>query len=435
MNWEKIYVEKTMTAQEAVAAFVKNGDKLFVGGLTTATETVQAVVDAAIAGNIKGIEMHGNMLLGNVDFSSPKLTEDTLRYYSFFHGALERNGTNYGSVAFMPLHLRNNGRHLAHVAPDVAIVPITPPDEKGYCNIGPQGFTPAGMRNAKKIIGQITPGLARVYGSEHDYHVSQFTAFVLGNETVSTISSSEASAEEKKIAEYIVDRIPDGACIQLGIGGLANAVGFGLRTKKHLGIHSEMYTESMAELQAEGIVDNSRKTFMPNRSVAGFALGPQKEYDYIDRNPHVYFTPYDFVNDVANIAANDNMMSINNALSIDLVGQVCSESIGFRHYSGSGGQVDYIRGATLSKGGQSFIAVSSVAKTKQGDKSRIVLNLEPGSIVTSLRAEVQNIVTEYGCVSLEFCDIPTRAKRLISIAHPDFREELTFNAKKHGLLY
>jgi len=435
MNWEMIFKERTMSAPEAVAEHIKDGDKVFAGGLTTATETLSAILDAVKKGDRKGITFHGNLLLGDLDFTNPSLSENNFRYHCFFGGGLERAGAKAHNVSFVPLHFNNFGRYMAHVEPDVAVLPMTPPDEKGYCNLGPSGYSPAGALNAKKIIAQITPELPRVYGSAHDFHVSEIAAFVLGDEPVATIPSLPASAQDQKIAEYIVDRIPDGACFQLGIGGLANAVGYGLRSKKHLGVHSEMYTESMAALQAEGIIDNSRKTFMPGRSVAGFALGSKEQYAFLENNPKVFFTPYEFVNDIQNIIANDNMISINNALSVDLTGQVCAESIGFRQYSGSGGQMDYIRGTTRSKGGKSFIAFPSTVETKDGPRSRIVLNLEPGSVVTSLRAEVQYMVTEYGCVNLQFCDIPTRAKRLISIAHPDFRDELTYQAKKVGYLY
>lgn len=435
MNYEKDYQVKTISAAQAVAEQVNDSDQIFVGGLTTATETVQAVLDAAKCGQRKGLILHGNMLLGNLDFTDPSFTEEVLRYRCFFGGGIERAGAKSSGVTFVPLQFHNFGRYMADVKPDVAILPMTPPDEKGYCNLGPMGFNPAGAHNARKIIAQITPELPRVCGSAHDFHVSEIAAFVQGSESVALIPSGNPSKEDQKIAEFIVDMIPDGACFQLGIGGLANAIGFGLRSKKHLGVHSEMYTESMAALQAEGIIDNSRKTFMPGRSIVGFALGTKEQYNFLANNPKVYFTPYEYVNDIQNIMANDNMISVNNALSIDLTGQVCAESVGYRQYSGSGGQMDYIRGATLSKGGKSFIAVSSVAKTKDGPKSRIVLTLDPGSVVTSLRAEVQYIVTEYGCVNLQYCDIPTRAKRLISIAHPDFRDELTYEAKKVGYLY
>lgn len=435
MDWEKIYRERTISIPQVVADHVHDGDQIFIGGLTTATETVQEILAVAKRGERKGLLLHGNLILGKLDFTQAHFPEDVLRYRCFFGGPIERAGATAENVSFVPMQFHYFGRYMAHIKPDVAIIPMTPPDEKGYCNLGPMGYNPAGSRNSKKVIAQITPDLPRVCGSAHDYHVSEIAAFVHGNEPLEELTSAAPSAEDKKIAEYIINMIPDGACIQLGIGSLANAVGFGLRSKKHLGVHSEMFTESMAALQAEGIIDNSKKTFEHGRSVVGFALGTKEQYEFLTNNPKVYFTPYEYVNNVQNIMANDNMISINNAMSIDLTGQVCAESIGFRQYSGTGGQVDYIRGATQSKGGKSFIAVSSVAKTRDGPKSRIVLTLEPGSTVTSLRAEVQHIVTEYGCVNLQFCDIPTRVKRLISIAHPDFRDELTYQAKKVGYLY
>ncbi|MDD5946022.1 MAG: acetyl-CoA hydrolase/transferase C-terminal domain-containing protein, partial [Clostridia bacterium] len=346
-----------------------------------------------------------------------------------------RAGAANGIVTHAPLHLSRLGEYTEHIAPDVLVLPMTPPNEQGYCNIGPAGYAAAAIKCSKKIIAQINSHIPRVYGSTHDIHVSDIAAFVEHEDHSYMPPSAEPSETDKKIASYILERIPDGACIQLGIGGTANAVGFGLKDKKHLGVHSEMYTDSMAYLQKLGVIDNSRKTFMPGRSVAGFAFNTELTNSFINNNPKVFFEPYHVVNNIQSIAANDNMVSINTTLSVDLTGQLCSESIGMKQYSGSGGQVDYIRGATLSKGGMSFIAMSSVANTKNGPVSKICLSLAPGSIVTTLRAETMYVVTEYGCVNLQFCDVPTRAKKLISIAHPDFRDELTFEAKKYGLLY
>ena len=435
MDWEKIYKEKTMTASQAAAMHIRDDDNIYIGGLTTATETIRAVMDRARKGELKGLVLHGNMLVGDLDFTQYDFPEEVLRYRSFFAGAIERAGIKAGNVSFVPMQFQNYGRYMAHVGPDVSIIPMTPPDEKGYCNLGPMGCHPAPVKASSRVIAQITPQLPGVCGSAHDYHVSEITAFVLGDEPVAVKPSATPTAEDLKIAGILIDMIPDGACIQLGIGTMANAVGYGLRCKKHLGVHSELYTESMAALQSEGIIDNSRKSFMPGRSVAGFAFGTKEQYDYLTRNPQVYFAPYEFVNDINNIMANDDLISINNAMAVDLTGQVSAESIGYRQYSGTGGQMDYIRGATRSKGGKSFIAISSVVNSKEGPKSRIVLSFEPGSAVTSLRSEVQHFVTEYGCVNIQYCDIPTRAKKLISIAHPDFRDELTYQAKKAGFIY
>ncbi|MEA4971767.1 MAG: acetyl-CoA hydrolase/transferase C-terminal domain-containing protein [Candidatus Metalachnospira sp.] len=435
MSFEEIYNTRLMTADEAVKTFVKNGDKIFIGGLSIATPILSSLLDKIKNDEYKNISAYGNLILSDIGLNDARLTPDKFRYYSFFNGKIEREGAKYGSVTHVPLHLSHFNDYFKHVSPDIAIVPMTPPNEQGYCNVGPAGYASAGITYSNKIVAVINKNIPRVYGSNHDYHVNDISGFVEFDEPVALAPSAPPSELENKIASYILEQIPDGACIQLGIGGTANAVGYGLKDKKHLGIHSEMYTDSMAYLQKIGVVDNSCKSFMPRRSIGGFSMGTQETLDFIANNPKVYYTPYEYVNDIRNIAANDNMISINTSLSIDLTGQMCSESIGFRQFSGSGGQVDYIRGATLSKGGKSFIAVSSVANTKNGPVSKICLSLAAGSTITTLRAEVMNIATEYGCVNLQYCDIPTRAKKLISIAHPDFRDELTFEAKKNGLIY
>ncbi len=435
MNIEEIYRSKLMTAEEAVKTHIKSGDKILLGGLGIADKVLSQVVESVKDGSLENISFYGNLITDDIGLDDETIPEGQLRYYAFFYGGYERSGAKNGVVTHVPLHLSHMESYMAQIGLDVAVIPMTPPDEQGYCNIGPAGYAPAGMNHSKKIIAQINKHIPRVYGSAHDYHVSQIAAFVEYDNDKTTPPSAPPTPTEERIASYILERIPDGACIQLGIGGTANAVGFGLKDKKHLGVHSEMFTDSMAYLHGIGVIDNSQKTFMPGRSVAGFAFNTEASRKFIDKNPKVFFEPYHVVNNIQSIAANDNMISINTSLSIDLTGQLCSESIGLRQYSGSGGQVDYIRGATLSKGGKSFIAVSSVANTKNGPVSKICLSLAPGSVVTTLRAETMYVVTEYGCVNLQFCDIPTRAKKLISIAHPDFRDELTFEARKNGLLY
>lgn len=435
MSYEEIYHSKIMTADEAVEKFIKNGDKLFIGGLSVATPVLSSLLNRIKNDKYRGISAYGNLILSDIGLNDENLTPDKFRYYSFFHGKYEREGTKFGSVTHVPLHLSHFQSYFKQVSPDIAIVPMTPPNERGYCNIGPAGYAPAGIANSKKIIAVINKYIPRVCGSNHDFHINDISGFVKFDEPIAQNPSAPPTELENKIACYILEQIPDGACIQLGIGGTANAVGYGLKDKKHLGVHSEMYTDSMAYLQKIGVIDNSQKSFMAGRSICGFSLGTKDTLDFIENNPKVYYTPYEYVNDIRNIASNDNMISINTSLSIDLTGQLCSESIGFRQFSGSGGQVDYIRGATLSKNGKSFIAVSSVANTKNGPVSKICVNLAKGSTVTTLRAEVMYIVTEYGCVNLQYCDLPTRAKKLISIAHPDFRDELTFEAKKNSLIY
>lgn len=433
--WERHYEQKVMSAEDAVRAFAPSGSKVFIGGLDVARHTLEALLQRVLAGEVEGIELHGNMTNSDLGLDRLAVPEGRFRYRSFFNGANERTGMRAGSATYVPLHLSNTERYLASVRPDVAIVPMTPPDEHGRCNIGPLGFTPAGLRHARAIVAQINPCLPAVNGTAHDYHVSQLAAVVEHAEPLAPVAPAACAPEELKIAEHIVDRVRDGACIQLGIGGLANAVGQGLRSKRHLGVHSEMFPDVMAELQREGVIDNSRKTHLPGVSVAGFAVGTPQLHAFIERNPAVLFTPYERVNDFDMIRANDDMVSVNSAIAVDLTGQVCAESFGSRQYSGTGGQVDYVRGAAASKGGMSFVALTSRARTSAGPASKIVPTLAPGSVVTTLRTDVHLVCTEYGCVDLRFCDIPTRAKRLISIAHPDVRDELAREARALGLLY
>ena len=434
MTYEQIYQSKLTTVEDAINSHIKDGDAVYISALSCAHLLAKEVVRKCKLKELTDIKFHGNMVTDDLGLDET-LDPKNLTYYSFFHGPHERAAIKHNLIKFTPNHLSQFGNYMKSVSPDVSLVQMTPPDEHGYCNIGGTGYLPDALKYSKKIIAQINKNLPRVIGSCHDYHVSEIAAFVECDRDIFIPPIPEPNEIEKKIASYIIERIPDGACMQLGIGGTANAVGYGLVDKKHLGVHSEMFTDSLAFLQSKGVVDNSQKTFMPGISVTGFTFNTPLTNSFINKNPKVYFTPYSFVNDINNISANDNLISINTALSVDLMGQVASESIGFNQYSASGGQVDFVRGATLSNGGKSFIAIPSVANTKNGPVSKISLTLSPGTTVTTLRAEVMYIVTEYGCVNLQFVPIDERAKRLISIAHPDFRDELTFEAKKSGLIF
>jgi acyl-CoA hydrolase len=438
MEWPIRYQHLNMTAREAVSRYVKSGNTVTFGGGCFPGELTHELMRQIKADKLRRITLVGTMAIKPFDeLFDPSFIEKKFRYTSFFHGDPERRAAKVGTTSFVPMQYNIFGEYLRKLSPDVAFVMVTPPDSEGYCNLGPMapGVNCTMVRYAKKIVAQVNAKQPRVYGKEVNIHVSDIEAFVPHDEELTVYQTAETSETDIKIASNIIDLIPDGACLQIGIGGVANAVGYGLKGKKHLGIHTEMYTESMMELQKTGVIDNSRKTLNPGVSLAGFAMGKKPLYAFTDKNPQLYFAPFDYVNDVNNIAANDNMVSINTAISIDLTGQVCSESIGFYQFSGTGGQVDFVRGATKSKGGKSFFCVSSTVNTKDGKKSRFVLSLAPGSAVTTLRAEVMYVATEYGCVNLWGEDIPTRAKRLISIAHPEFRDELKRQAKEAGLLY
>lgn len=439
MSWQKEYQSRLMTAEDAVDAIIKDNDVVAVGGLAIAAVPVEAMLAKIKAGKLRGISLEANLLTDPISIDDPSLKPDMFRYRSFFFGAVDRGGYKAGTTTFVPMQFNNYRRYmLTRVNPDVGIINVTPPDEKGCCNIGPlgAGFNPAVVESSKKLIAQVNRNVPYVYGEQMHVPVSRFAAFVEADRDIPEYPMPKITDEDQKIADFILEHIPNGACIQLGLGGMANAVGYGLKDKKELGVHTEMFTESMAHLHDIGVITNSRKTFMPDVSVCGFTLGNKKQYDYVNRNKNLHYAPYSVTNHVENIAKNDNMISINNAMAIDLGGQVCSENIGFRHFSGTGGQVDFVRGASYAKNGKSFLAISSTVETRaEGLKSRIVLDFPPGGATTTLRSDVQYIVTEYGCVNLFGEDLPTRAKLLISIAHPRFRDELLFEAKKHNIVY
>lgn len=439
MEWEKVYKEKLMTAEEAINRFVHSNQTIGIGGMALASAPLLAIFDKIKKGELTGITMVGDLLTDFLPLDDPNLTPDKFRYNSVFFGGFERKGYAARNTAFIPTQFHHYTKIIETIHPNVAVIPFSMPDENGYCNIGPINacINPVVVENSDVLIAQVSPNMPRACGHESlQVHVSKMAAIVESNQDILEFPVAKVSEIDQQIANNILPLIPDGACIQLGLGGTANAVGYGLKEKKHLGIHTEMFTESMMWLQEQGIIDNSRKTFMPGVSVAGFTLGRKGIYDFCNSNKDTYFGPFSMVNDVANISKNDNMISINNAVSVDLFGQICAESMGFRQFSGTGGQVDYVRGALHSKGGKSFIALPSTYTDKAGvTHSKIVLDFDPGAVTTTLRSDVQYIVTEFGCVNLFAKDLVTRAKLLISIAHPDFREELTFAAKKNNLLY
>ena len=285
------------------------------------------------------------------------------------------------------------------------------------------------------------------------FQINRFSPYVTGLDTLVPLSAAqylvradveketipggvmEADPETAAMSQYILDEIPDGACLQIGIGGVANAVTYGLRTKNDLGCHTEMMSDSLMVLMQEGVINNSRPKFIPHRSVVGFAFGSKALYEFLDHNEKMYFGPFPVVNHPANIAQNENMISINTAMSIDLFGQVAAEGIGPHQFSGTGGQGDYIRGAQMSKGGKSFLAFkSTVGQNPDGSlKSRIVPYFPPATIVTTPRSDVQYVVTEQGVVNLKPLTTRDRARALIDLAHPDCRPELVEAAKKLGI--
>lgn len=438
MDWHSEYTSKQLSVEDLFDRHLTGGgQRIYAGGLHVPTTIINALIDHVKDGSLSGIELCGNYMNGNITFANLDVAPEQFRYRTYFAGPNERTGMATGSkcVTHIPVHFSDTNRMLREQAFDYAVVQMTPPDAGGYCNIGPVGFEQGALEGAHHIIAQINEHLPRVCGDSHTYHVRQIDGFVIQDEPLEDIVTPAPTSDEVKTAAWIVDRVNDGDTIQLGIGGILNAVAEGLSTKQHLGVFTEMFSDAFVELQQKGVIDNSRKSYLPGVSVAGYSTGTKRLYDFIDENPAMLYTSYDTVCNPALIARNDNLVSVNTAISIDLTGQVCAESIGTRQYSASGGQFDFVRGVKNAKNGRGFIAVTSVAHTKKGPVSKIVPTLAPGSAITSLRNDVHYIMTEYGVADLRWADIPTRAKRLIAIAHPDFREELAFEAKRLGILY
>ena len=353
--------------------------------------------------------------------------------YSWFSSLGARNAINGGWADFIPSYYRDIPGHIRREYEyDAFCVAASPMDKHGYFSLGNNAsYAQAMMDKSKRIFVEVNEQQPRALCGLQ-IHISQVDAVVENNFSLPVLPPTVLDDVSITIGNLIAEQIPDGACIQLGIGAIPDATGLALKTKHDLGIHTEMFTDSMVELIECGAVNNSKKQIHRGKSITTFAYGSQRIYDYIDDNPAIELLPVDYVNDPNVICKNDNVVSINAALEVDLCGQVCAESVGMRHMSGSGGQIDFVRGACQSKGGKSFIAFPSTAKG--GTISKIKHILTPGAVCTTSKNDVDYIVTEYGIAHLRGKSLGERAKQLIAIAHPDFRDELTFRAKERGIL-
>jgi acetyl-CoA hydrolase len=320
------------------------------------------------------------------------------------------------------------------IQPDVALINVSPPDEFGFCSYGIDvGNIKTPAEKAKIVIAQINKNMPRGLGDSF-IHVNKIDYIVEADEPLLELpqvdpnTSPEVLKVYDKIGENVASLIEDGATIQMGIGAIPDSVLKYLRDRRNLGVHTEMFSDGIVELVEEGVITGEEKTLHPGKIIAGFVLGSKQAYDFVDNNPIIEFHPQEYVNDPFVIAKNKKMVAINSAIEIDLTGQVCSDSIGSKFYSGIGGQVDFIRGAAHSEGGKAIIAIPST--TKDEKISRIVTALKPNAGVVTSRGDVRYVVTEYGVAHLFGKSIQERAKALIEIAHPKFRDELTEFAKK-----
>jgi acyl-CoA hydrolase len=361
-------------------------------------------------------------------------------WFSWHFSGYDRKLHDAGLCNYMPLNLGEvpdyYRRFLEPV--DIAILKTCPPDENGFFNFSAANvWHRAVVESAKVVVVEVTRGIPYAEGDRNGVHVSEVDYIIEGdNEPAAELPNPPPSDIDRAVARRIAADVEDGACLQIGIGGMPNAVCSLLLDSgvRDLGIHTEMLTDGLADLYRAGRITGTRKTLDPGKITYTFALGSRALYDAIDRNPDFYCCPVDYTNSPHIIMRNERVVSINNTTQMDLQGQAASESDGHRHISGTGGQLQFVRGAYASKGGKSFICLSSTYEKRGERRSRIVLNLTPGNVVTTPRSDVMYVVTEHGMVNLKGKAVAERAKALISIAHPDFRDDLERQARAHGLI-
>lgn len=435
MDWKETYKSKLVDFAEAVKA-VRSGDSIWVAPTTSSPpDLVNALCNRAE--ELENVNVYSGLLMYPFALLKPNF-KGHLNYHTFFLGPIERKFMPHGNVDVISVHFSKIDWMMNNIVKArVLMAEVSLPDERGYMSWGPLGTFCNDLvaDNAEVVMVQVNKNVPFVYGEKNVIHVSQVDYICEKDHPLPELPNSPVTEIEKKIAGHILPHIPDGATVQIGLGGIANAVGYGLEDKKDMGVHTEMLTESLVYLAKKGVINCSKKNYYKGKIVCGFGIGNKELYEYMDRNPMVHVAPVYEVNNPYNVAQNDNFISINNALMVDLTGQVCSESLGFEQFSCTGGQLDFVRAAAMSKGGKSFIALSSVVETKNGLQSRIVLQFPPGSVITTPRSDVQYIVTEYGIADLYNKSIARRVHELAKIAHPDFREQLLKDAKEAGLLY
>ena len=436
-NILNLYTQKIVSADDAVKV-IKSGDKILAHSNCAFPNVL---VDALVRrkDELVDIQIMHALAVGRVSYLNPGL-ENHFRHNAFFIGSNSRTAVREGRADFTPIFLYETPLLFAkgYINLDVALIHVSPPDEHGFCSFGVEvGLTKTGAEKAKIVIAQVNKNMPRTLGDSF-IHISKINYIVEVDEEIAELPQGERGATpeiteiNKKIASNIADLIEDGSTLQMGIGAIPDFVLKYLSDRKALGIHSEMFSDGTIELVEKGVITNEMKTLHPGKIVAGFVLGTKKLYNFINNNPMIEFHRQEYVNDPFVIAKNYKMVAINSAIEIDLTGQVCSDSIGAKLYSGFGGQLDFIRGAAHSEGGKPIIALPST--TKDLKISRIVPFLKPGAGVVTTRGDVHYVVTEYGYVQLFGKPISERIKALINIAHPKFRDELFKYAKDNKYL-
>lgn len=414
------YKDKYTTAEEAVK-LINSGDRIFIHSVAAAPQPlINAMTERAP--ELEDIEVVHLHTEGDAPYVKPEYN-DTFHTNALFVGANVRKAVNEGSADYLPIFLSEvPGLFRQGIMPiDMALVQVSPPDKHGYCSLGVSvDASRAALQEAEKAIALVNPNMPRTHG-DGIFHASRFNALVRSDEPLHELNIPAPNKVEKKIGQNCAELVEDGATLQMGIGAIPNAVLDALGNHKDLGIHTEMFSDGVIDLVEKGVITNKKKAKHPEKIVASFVMGSRDLYDFVDDNPMIGMLDVAYVNDTAVIRKNPKVTAINSAVEVDITGQVCADSIGTYHYSGVGGQMDFIRGASLSEGGKPIIALPSTTNKGQ---SKIVPHLKQGAGVVTTRAHVHYVVTEYGVANLYGKNLRERAIELINIAHPDHRETL-----------
>ncbi len=434
MSWIDDYHRKLTSAEQAVA-HIRSGMRMYLTGNCSVPQTLLAAL-VERAPSLEDVEIVQVLTVGEADYVAPEM-EGHLRVNTLFISENVRAAVNQGRADFTPAHLSEIPRLFSTgVLPlDAVLIQVSPPDEHGFCSYGVEvGVSKTAAQNARLVIAEVNTQMPRTLGDAF-IHVSKIHHAVHVDYQLPQIKMGQPTELSKAIGRHVASLIEDGATLQMGIGAIPDGVLLFLREKRDLGVHSELFSDGAVDLYEAGVITNEKKTLHPGKMIAGFLLGTNRLYEFADNNPVVELHPSEYVNDPRVIAQNEKMVAINSAIEVDLTGQVCADSIGTRLFSGTGGQLDFIRGAARAKGGKPIIALPSLAESRSGARfSRIVPTLKPGAGVVTTRNDVHFVATEFGVADLYGQTIRQRARALINIAHPEMQEDLERAARELNYL-
>lgn len=431
MSFQTLYQSKCCKPEDAIEQ-MRNGDFIIVPTGVGEPPTLLAALSEQRR-RFQDIKVAQILAVRKFDYFDPD-TADHVRHMAFFFGAASRKGGQSGLIDFIPCSFSDIPVMIqrAQIPADVVLTMASPMDEKGFFSLSlGADYTMAAVARARAVVLEVNPNVPFAHGN-CQVHISQVSALVESSEPVLEVGLPKIGPVQQAIGKYVADMIDDGSTLQIGYGGIPDAVVMQLSGKHDLGIHTEMIGDGILTLIESGAISNRKKNYLPGKMVATFALGSKKLYQFMERNPALEMHPADFTNDPYLAAQNDKLVSINATLQIDLLGQCGSESLGPMPYSGTGGQVDFVRAANRSRDGKSFIVLPSTAK--DDSLTRIVPTLTPGTHVTTGKNDINYVVTEFGVAQLRGKSARQRAQEMIAIAHPDFRAELTEGARRLKLL-